>query len=104
MDHAKAQSRKDGKTQRDMKNQGPPRAASPALRRPLFAPLRLCVRPLALALLGAVLLLGATAVGAQTPKLSVLPGSASQFQTLSLTGENFTPGAALWVTFVSPSG
>jgi len=59
---------------------------------------------LALALAGAVLILGATAVGAQAPKLSVLPGSASQFQTLTLTGENFAPGAALWVTFVSPSG
>ena len=58
----------------------------------------------ALALVGAVLFIGTTAVHAQAPKLSVVPGSANQFQTLTVTGESFSPGAALWVTFYSPTG
>ena len=58
----------------------------------------------ALALVGAVLLVGTSAVHAQAPKLSVVPGSANQFQTLTVSGESFSPGAALWVTFYSPSG
>lgn len=58
----------------------------------------------ALTLVGAALLVGATALHAQTPRLSVVPGSANQFQTLTVNGEDFSPGAALWVTFYSPTG
>jgi hypothetical protein len=56
------------------------------------------------ALVGAVLFVATTAVHAQTPKLLVVPGSASQFQTLTVSGEGFSPGASLWVTFYSPTG
>jgi hypothetical protein len=51
---------------------------------------------------GAALLVTAGAVHAQTPMLSVVPGSANQFQSLTVTGEDFTPGAVLRVTFIAP--
>jgi hypothetical protein len=58
---------------------------------------------LALTIVGVVMLATAGAAHAQPPKLSVVPASANQFQSLTLTGEDFTPGAALWVTFISPT-
>ena len=62
------------------------------------------IRPLilALALLGAVLLLGPGTVRADAPSITVLPSSANQFQTVTVKGAGFAPRTPLWVTFVSP--
>ena len=63
------------------------------------------MRPLilALALVGAVLLLGPGTIRADAPSVTVLPSSASQFQTVTVTGTGFVPRTPLWVTFVSPA-
>lgn len=58
---------------------------------------------LALALTGAVLLVGTGIAGAQTPTLTVTPESASQFQSVTVAGRDFAPFTPLVLTFFSPA-
>lgn len=62
---------------------------------------RIVLLMLAAAVLPALFVAGA---GAQTPTLSVTPSNGNQFQTFTIAGEGFTPGAAYAVTFASPDG
>ena len=61
---------------------------------------------LALALALAMLAGAVTAAGAavQSPVITVAPAAGSQFLSFAVTGSGFTPGLALWVSFVSPDG
>ena len=63
-------------------------------------------RMLALALAMAMLASAVAAAGAaaQSPAITVAPAAGSQFLSFTVTGSGFTPGLALWVSFVSPDG
>jgi hypothetical protein len=62
---------------------------------------RMVLLLLAAAVLPVLLVVGAHA---QSPTLTVTPSNGNQFQTFTIAGEGFTPGAAYAVTFLSPDG
>ena len=64
------------------------------------------MRPLILVVVlgGAMLWLGTGVVHADTPSVTIVPNSASQFRTITVSGAGFAPRTSLWVTFISPTG